>query len=303
MRSIPEKQRPDIEAELRASIGDEIDARVESGEEDRSAEREVLSALGDPDRLAADLSGRPPYLVGPEHFFDYKRLVLVLLMTVVPIVMSVMVVSQVIGGGGVADVLGGTIGLGLSLVVHIVFWTTLVFALIERSDERVPTSEWTLSSLPPLPTQGSIKLGDTIGSSVFLVLAMVGLLVSRTVSPVTADDGDAIPIFRPDLWDLWLPLLVGILFSEIIFEVIQYRFGRWTWGLASVNLALNLAFVVPAIYLLTTDRLFNPEFFAEIGWSGPPQAGGTFVNVTVAVMALIASWDIVDGFRKARKAR
>jgi len=56
LRSIPEKQRADIEAELRASIGDEIDARVESGEDEESAEQEVLTALEMPRQvLEADL--------------------------------------------------------------------------------------------------------------------------------------------------------------------------------------------------------------------------------------------------------
>ena len=35
MRTVPEKQRPDLSAELRASIDDQIDARVDAGEAPR----------------------------------------------------------------------------------------------------------------------------------------------------------------------------------------------------------------------------------------------------------------------------
>ncbi|HSM45480.1 MAG TPA: permease prefix domain 1-containing protein [Acidimicrobiia bacterium] len=298
LRSIPEKQRADIEAELRASIGDEIDARVESGEDEGSAEQEVLTALGDPDRLAADYSGQPSYLIGPEHFFDYKRLVSVLLITVVPIVMAVMAVVEVIGSGDVGDMFGAAFGAGLAVAVHIVFWTTLVFALIERSGEKVPTGEWTPDRLPARHGGGEVKLSETIAALVFLVLAINVLLLSRTVSPFTADDGSLIPIFDPTVWDFWFPFLIGVLAVEIGFEVVKYRVGRWTWPLASFNLALNALFAIPAVYLLATDQLFNPEFVAEM----PRQVLDSDLIILVLIV-LAVSWDIVDGFRKARKAR
>lgn len=300
LRSIPEKQRADIEAELRASIGDAVDARVAEGQEVESAEREVLAELGDPDRLAADYAGLPAYLIGPEHFFDYKRLLIVLLITVVPIVTVVIAVLGAIRGGDVGDVFADVFGTGIALIVHIAFWTTLVFALIERSSERPPSSDWTLASLPPLPTKATIRLSDTIGAVVFLVLAIAGLIVSRDVSPVTTADGTPLPFFQPSVWEFWFPFLIGVLAVEVVFEVVKYRVGRWTWPLASVNLALNVAFVVPALYLLLTDQLLNPAFFEELGW-GVPVAGSTGVTVAVAAIVLVASWDVVDGFRKALK--
>lgn len=297
MRSIPEKQRADIEAELRASIDDEIDARVESGEDEESAEQEVLTALGDPDRLAADYSGQPSYLIGPEHFFDYKRLVSVLLVTVVPIVMAVIAVAHMIGGGDVVDVFGEMIGGGLTLAVHIVFWTTLVFALIERSDAKVPTSEWTPDKLPARHGGGEVKLSETIVALVFLVLAINVFILSRTVSPFTAADGSLIPIFDPTVWDFWFPFFIGVLALEIGFEVVKYRVGRWTWSLAALNLALNALFAIPAIYLLTTDQLFNPEFLDEV--PRPLLQRG----IILALIVLAVTWDIFDGFRKANKTR
>lgn len=300
LRSIPDKQRADIEAELRASIRDALEAKVDGGEEPDQAEREVLTALGDPDRLAAGYSGRPGHLIGPEHFFDYKRLLTVLLITVAPIVVVVVAVVSLIAGDDIASVLGDAVGTGISLVVHMAFWTTLVFALIERSDSDTGTG-WTLSSLPAQPTPGTVKIGETIASVVFLALAIAGLTLSRTISPVTAGDGSAVPIFDPEMWSFWFPFLTGVLVLEVIFEVAKYRAGRWSWPLASVNLALNVAFAVPAIFLLITERIFNPVFFEEIGWSGVPGGGGSLVLVTVISIVLISAFDIVDGFRRARK--
>lgn len=299
LRSIPEDQRADIESELRASIEDAIEARVVEGMAPGEAETDVLADLGDPDRLAADYAGRPGYLIGPEYFFDYKRLVTVLLVTVVPIVVAVLAVIQLTSGGDIGDVVTEIFGVGLSLVVHIVFWTTLVFYFIERSDEKTPTSEWTVASLPAVPSRATIKLGDTIGAVVVLVLVISALVLSRTTSPFTGADGEPIPVFDPGAWDFWLPFLIGVLVVEVLFEIVKYQVGEWTWTLASFNLALNAAFAIPAVYLLATDRLLNPDFFAELGW-GVPSAGTTGVTLAIVGIVAVALWDVIDGFRKAR---
>src|SRR5690606_35974891 len=52
-RTLPEQQRGDVADELRASIADQIEDRLEAGAEADEAERDVLNALGDPDALAA----------------------------------------------------------------------------------------------------------------------------------------------------------------------------------------------------------------------------------------------------------
>jgi hypothetical protein len=297
LRTIPEKQRDDIEAELRGSIDDAVEARLEEGEDAETAEREVLVALGDPDRLASGYTGRPGYLIGPDHFFVYRRLLAVLLVTAVPIVLAVTAVAQVISGSDVGDVFAQLMGVGISLIVHIVFWTTLVFYFIDRSDEASGT-EWSLSMLPSVPTAGSIKLSDTIASVVFLVIAMAMFIVSRDISPVTAADGSMVPIFDPAMWDFWFPFLVTVLAVEIVFEVIKYRVGSWTWGLASVNLAINALFAVPAVYLLATDQIFNPDFLETV----PDQVLALDWVIIVSIVA-ISVFDVIYAFRKAYLAR
>jgi len=302
LRSIPEKQRADIEAELRVSIVDAVEARVESGEDAEAAERVVLTGLGDPDRLAAGYAGRPGYLIGPDHFFAYKRLLTVLLITVVPIVAVVIGVVQAVSGDDFGSVVGHTFSVAISLIVHMVFWTTLVFAIVERSDHKTPANEWALSDLPPsLTVAGTVKFGETIATVVFLVFAIAAISLSQTISPLSADDGTPIPIFDPELWSFWFPFFMSVLALEIVFEVVKFRIGRWTWGLASVNLALNALFAVPAVYLLVTEQVFNPVFFDEIGWGAEPASNGSLVVVTMIAIAGIALWDVIDGFRKARK--
>ncbi len=50
-----------------------------------------------------------------------------------------------------------------------------------------------------------------------------------------------------------------------------------------------------------SEQLFNPEFFAEIGWGQEPAAGGSIVVITVVSIIGVVVWDVIDGFRKARR--
>jgi hypothetical protein len=300
LRSIPERQRADIEAELRASIGDAIDARTSAGDDVGEAEKTVLSGLGDPDRLAAGYAGRAAYLIGPDLFFEYRRLLKILLLSVVPIVIAVVAVIQIIAGEGIGSFFGESIGAGITVTVHLAFWTTLVFALIDRSSDKSAVPQWSLSSLPTSSTIGTIKLGDVIGSVVFIALAIAALVLQRSVSPVSTPDGAPIPVLDPSLWSFWLPFLIAVLVAEIVFELLKYRRGRWTPGLASINFALNVLFAAPVIYLLTTGQLLNPAFFDELGIPNAAEPGSAGVIISAGVVGIVALWDIVDGFRKAR---
>ena len=57
----------------------------------------------------------------------------------------------------------------------------------------------------------------------FLTLAIAGLVLSRTVSPVTAADGSPIPLFQPDLWSFWMPFLIAVLAVEAVVGVVRVR--------------------------------------------------------------------------------
>jgi hypothetical protein len=89
LRRLPARQRTDIERELRASIADAVDDRVDDGGDTAAAEVAALTHLGDPARLAAGYADRPLQLIGPAVFLDYTRLLTTLLVAVVPVVAAV----------------------------------------------------------------------------------------------------------------------------------------------------------------------------------------------------------------------
>ena len=59
VRSLPEDQRDEVGRELRASIEDAIETRLEAGESAKDAEVNALQELGDPSRLAGQYADRP----------------------------------------------------------------------------------------------------------------------------------------------------------------------------------------------------------------------------------------------------
>lgn len=309
LRGIPEKQRPDVERELRSSIADAVEDRVANGEDRAAAETAVLEELGNPTRLAAGMTGRPMYLIGPELFVAYRYILFLLLGIVVPIVGVVETLVEINGGAGIGSALLAGIGGALTVGVHVAFWVTLAFAIGERVDRSMwkdtdlkeLTQPWTVEHLPELPSSSAVSVGETVGEIVTVAISIGGLLYLRGWSWVTDANGEPIPLFDPALWDFWFPALIGVLALQALFHIAKLVVGRWTIGLAIVNAVLLAALAVPFAYMALTGSLINPAFAAEVGWPPLAEGDGVVMLAVAGATVLISGWEAVDGFRKARR--
>ena len=305
MRTVPEKQRADLGAELRTSIEDSIDARVEAGEARGDAERRVLTELGDPDKLAARYTDRPLQLIGPRYFLDWWRLLKLLLSILLPITAAGVALGQWLSGATFGAIVGSTVVVTLMTVVHIGFWVTLVFAILERTaDDRRggPLAPWTLDRLPESRPQGA-GVVDCVASIVLLAL-VAGAVLWDQVAGFVQIDGRPLPILSPALWPWWIAALTAMLVVEIVFELALLRSRRWTPALAVVNAVIALAIAVPLLVLLSRGELLNPVFFATVV---PTDSAAEVLRVLVVLtgfaIVLIAVWNIVDGVVKTRRMR
>jgi hypothetical protein len=309
LRGIPENQRPDIERELRSSIADAVEDRVANGEDRVAAETAVLEELGNPARLAGGMTGRQMYLIGPELFLAYRSILFLLLGIVVPIVGVVEAVVEINGGAGIGPALLAGIGGALTVGVHLAFWVTLAFAIVERVDRstwkdtdiKELTQPWTVEHLPELPSSGAVSVGDTVGEIVTLGISIGGLLYLRDWSWVTDASGEPIPLFDPALWDFWFPALIGVMVLTAVFHIVKLVIGRWTIGLATVHAVLLLAFAVPFSAIALNGALINPAFADAIGWPPLAEGDGIAMLAVAAATILVNGWEIIDGFRKARR--
>lgn len=300
LRSVPEDRRDDIGRELRASIADMVEARADAGEPEPDAEREVLTELGDPGVLAAQYADRPLHLIGPRYFLTYWRLLLKLL-TWIPATVALVVLTVVmIAEQDSAKAIGDGVSAGIQVALHVAFWTTLTFAILERVDIDPGLPGWTVDSLPEAPQVRDITLVDTVASVVFIGFFIVVLIGQNFRSWVQGPDGDDVAPLDPDLWSGWLPFLIGVLVVNIAVEVWKYRVGRWTWPLAGAMAVVSAAFALPIGWLAWNESLFNPAFVDAVGMS--PNVLG-YVNDGVAAGAVvIVLIEVADVVWKAYRA-
>ena len=116
--------------------------------------------------------------------------------------------------------------------------------------------------MPELSRPG--RRGELIASLVFLgIFALV--IVWQQFGLPWVDVLETIPLLDPDLWSFWIPYFLVLIVLEMLFAIAIYAWG-WNWWLAVANLVLNVAFVVPALWLFTTGQLINPEALEAIGW-------------------------------------
>ncbi|MCW3843861.1 permease prefix domain 1-containing protein [Micromonospora yasonensis] len=297
LRTVPAPRREEIGSELRASIADMIDGRTGVGQDADTAEREVLTELGNPDQLAARYADRRLQLIGPRYFLVWWRL-LRLLLTFVPAVAGVVsgVVKATVDHDPGAAIGAGVAG-ALQAAVQTAFWITLVFAVAERTDTKLPA--WNVDQLPEAPRERQVTLVDSCASIVFLLLT-IAFFPWQHFQPWVTGDGSRLPMIDPALWSFWLPVLLAVLVADLGLEVAKYRSGRWTWPLVAVKAVLDLAFAVPVVWLLLTDRLLNPDLVQRFEWL---REGGVddVARVAVVVTAGITVWGLVDSAAKARR--
>jgi hypothetical protein len=303
-RTLPEPQRPEFGRELRERIGDSIDSRIERGTPPAEAEWDALAELGDPAQLAATYVDRPLQLIGPRYFLTWWRLLKTLLILVLPIATAGVLLGQLISGAPVGQVIGTTVVAALSTAMQMCFWTTLAFALIERStgaSEPVPT--WMPDQLPQADDEARAgRLGDLIGSLVFLTLFAAAIVWQQF--GVVFRDGvrEPIPVLDPALWRFWIPYFLGLLVLEALFAVQIFRRG-WNRTMAGLNVPLNVAFTVPMLWLFLSGQLLDPAFLEAIRWPWGEGAGTAAVSVIVCSVIGVALWDVADGFVKAARHR
>ncbi|MFT7839172.1 permease prefix domain 1-containing protein [Saccharothrix sp. BKS2] len=269
LRRLPHRLRPDIERELRASIADAVDARVDGGADPAAAERAALAALGDPVQLAAGYADRPPHLVGPAHYPDYRRLLTVLLATVVPAAAAAVGLAGVGRGEPVADVLLGALGAAATTGGHIALWTTALFALIERAPalRRAVPRGWAPEQLPELPGRRA-KHAELVAATAALVLGVALVLLSPTLTTVTDGDGDPVGPLSPWLWDTRFVHLFAALLVVALGLVFARHYARWSAPVAVAAALVDVTCAVALVWLVANDRVLNPAFVTAAGWSG-----------------------------------
>jgi len=303
LRGIRPEHHDDVRSELAGSIADAVEARTAQGEAPDAAERDALNGLGDPAVLAAGIADRPLQLIGPRTYLTWLRLLKLLLAIVPACIAAAAALGAAVNGEAVARIIADALGAGITGALHVFFWTTLACAVVDRTGTGASPS-WTVDRLPPLRANGR-SAADLIATTIVLAVAVVGFWWDRALAWIVLD-GEAIPIFAPDLWPWWMAVLFTLFSLIVLFQVALFIRRRWTTALAVVNTALNLVGLGWFLTLLGRGELFGPRLVEVIVERGSVSDGSLFVVATVIGFAgaAIAAGGIADGWvKRARDAR
>ena len=305
VRGLDETQRPEVERELLATIEDMVDARLEAGAPTRAdAEHAVLVELGDPVRLAAGYSGRPLHLIGPGVYPEWLRLVRVLLVVVVPISVVGNLVARLfvedLATTDIGSLVGSSIALAVTVALHVVFWTTLVFVILERTGHgprhvdprpaarRRAARAGSASARPRHPWSSSSSWPSRSSGSRPARRSRAPARSSRCSTPRCGRAGSRGSSL--------------VLVAQAVLAIVVFRHGRWTTRLAAVSVLLDLAFAVPLLLLLRSGDLFNEAFVDRLVAEGWADAERDLTTSTAVGVLVVLVWSIVEAVRNARAA-
>lgn len=303
-RQLPAEIGPDVARELGGTLAETIEGRVAAGEDPDRAERAAIAELGDPDVLAREYGRRPQHLIGPAVHADYVRLVRVLLAVVLPIVVGVTVLTEVLGSQpDLGGLVGRTVWGAIETTVHLLFWTTLAFVLVERarseSERDTPLSEWgpdqLLTTDVPWRRPG---FGEMVTEVCFG--AILALLVAWQLSGV-GEHG--VQVLDPDLGAGWKILIVAFFVIDAVVAFAAWRLGRWGSALTAVNVLSNVAAALVLVGLLYADRLLTDlpavlgeQFGLDSDWS-------VSYPLVAGIIVLTCGWDAVSSILRAVRTR
>ncbi|GAA1405006.1 permease prefix domain 1-containing protein [Catellatospora coxensis] len=299
LRRLPGRQRADIEKELRTAIADAVDDRVEAGDEPAAAEIEVLTGLGDPARLAAGYADRPLHLIGPALYHDYARLLAVLLATVVPAAAAGVGLVRALHGAPALTLAGDALSAAFTTAVHIVCWTTLAFAALDRLPRLRPGTArpWSVDALPERPSRRA-RYAELATLTVVTVLFCTFVLLTPVVSTEVDVQGEPIGLLSPWLWE------TGVVYAFLgagvagLGTAFARHYARWSVPLALASALVEVAAPLTLIWLVTADRVLNPAFVAAAGW-GPDTTRWIGIGL-IAMSSITLLQTVTDGLAQAR---
>ncbi|MFJ5769300.1 hypothetical protein [Psychrobacillus sp. NPDC093180] len=317
IRRIPEKNREDIALELRSTIEDMLP--------DNYSEKEAkgaLASLGNPALLASGYADRPMHLIGPRYFDMYVTLLKMIIPIVAMLALIVVITENIMSYNGEEAILGTIltiVGHGIwgmiSSLIQTFFWTTLVFAILERTDalkDKTPLTpnwkEWTpddLKGIPYIKKEKKISKVDIFGSllwiAIFVAVYFNAVHLIGVYEKVQGKLQLVVPTFNQDvLYSYWLIVLFALLL-EVAFVFYKFMAAQWTTKVAIMNTVRTVVSTVVFIIIFNENNLINIEFYKYLEHlfhftfelQAPVKVGVILIWIVFAVI------DVVQGFRKA----
>ncbi len=317
-RRLPDKTRNDIALELESTIYDMLPE--DYAEEDV---HRVLETLGNPAVLASKYNEKPMHLIGPKYYDAY----ITLLKLILPIsaicsfiaIVAVKVFSPV-EDGAVLETILSLIGEGtwnvIAVLIHTLFWITIVFVIAERVDgikDHSPLSShfkpWTPKDLKHViyvPKYKAIKSFELSCGLVWTAIWGTTYFYANHLLGIYENGENGLrmvtPAFNQEVLLSFWPLIVLLIGAEIALTIYKLVNKQWTYKLATFFTIHQIASLVILVIILTHANLFTPEFLTQMGeffTITPTSFENNIIWGTIAIFIVFACWGIFDVYKRA----
>ncbi|HFK1462052.1 hypothetical protein AB4Z03_19455 [Bacillus sp. YAF12_1] len=317
-KRLPEKNREDITLELRSTIDDMLPE--DYNEKDVKS---VLEKLGSPVSLANGYLDRPMHLIGPRYFDVYTTLLKMIIPIAAVIALISMVAENFIGYSGdqavlnvILQLIGKGIGEIFEVSLHVFFWLTVVFVILERTDkdkgiEPLTTSlkKWTpddLKNISYIPKKKAILKFEVFGGLMWTAVWATLYFYANYLVGVYNGTANGLkfvsPTFNQDVLLQYWPIVVIMIVFEICISLYKLVQGQWTQRLAIGNAILQIAGTIVFIVIVVNPHVFNAGFITYLANAftiSSEEFKTWLIGGGIFFYMLSAAINIFDGFRKA----
>lgn len=299
-QKLPKRQRPDIEQELRGLIEDMIEERVMRGEDEKSAEEQVLLELGNPHDFAGKYRTEPRYLIGPMLFDSYLSVLKIVITCIVLIQIVVFGISFILDP---THVLEQFIDLILALIfipVEGFAWTTLTFACLdyvmrkEKEKGKMGKNEWHPANLPPIPdSKWEMKQSESVVGIMFSIFFLVLATFSpHLIGATVFSEGSLktiIPFFHVEVFHEYLPFIWILGLLAIGKDIVRFVKKSWTNNLFLAHILFTIISGLFGVFMFANPELYSAVFLDELVKHGLVEAGSETLDIFAKIWNLVTA--------------
>lgn len=307
-KNLPESQKAEVESELRKRIERMMQ---EKGGYSEKAQGEVIEELGNPRLLAEEYRVSKRFLIGPEIYGTYEKVLKIVVTVAVAGTIVGNTVDFIVNEKSFLSYLAATVGTALSAAIGAFGWLTLIFAIIERKAKdkflRELREDWSIKDLPQeeKPEKAFSKVGIAIGVFFTILLMILVSGYSHLLGVYYDVEGarEFIPILNADAFSTYIPYIVGMLAIQLVLSLSKLIFKTWNYYVATANLIVNILSLALLVFMLRDSSIINSELAIKVS-----EATGKTANIVsiikkpvIAAFSLIFAFDSIEGFYEAYK--
>jgi len=272
-KSLPEKQREDIEKELRTLIEDMIEQNHSLDTYESKVEK-VLIDLGDPERLSDSYRGSKRYLIGPNLYDKYILILKIVFGAVfIGITIAIFVDSIFTQNQNFGSIFSNYASAIFSALLQAFAWTTIGFAIAERNSMNLTKAishknEWSPSQLAVIPVKkAQIPFSEPILGIVFTTIFIILLYSAPQLFSARFSNNNGVAIihvFNLEVIQGYKLILVCLFVISIFKEVLKLYFRRWSLKLSILISILSILATVLLLAVFMNNNVWNPNFASEL---------------------------------------